>query len=53
MTERSARSARVDNDWDWRQGPIGPIDLVPYVAGERFRATWRTTFEPIAPAIVK
>ena len=44
MTERSARSACVDNDWDWRQGPIGPIDLVPYVAGERFRANMAHDF---------
>ncbi len=29
--------ASVSMDWDWRQGPIGPIDLVPYVAGQAFR----------------
>lgn len=46
LCDRAQRSvgACVDNDWDWRQGPIGPIDLVPYVAGERFRANMAHDF---------
>jgi len=36
--------AFVQSDWDWRQGPIGPIDLVPYVGGEPFRSIMSQDF---------
>lgn len=36
--------AFVQSDWDWRQGAIGPIDLVPYVGGEPFRSIMNQDF---------
>jgi hypothetical protein len=34
----------VAADWDWRQGPIGPIDLVTFAAGDPFRRRLRSDF---------
>jgi len=46
LLDRAKRclGASVASDWDWRQGPIGPIDLVPFVAGESFRSIMNLDF---------
>ena len=46
LLDRTMRciGASVESDWDWRQGPIGPIDLVPFVAGDPFRSIMELDF---------
>ena len=36
--------ARVQANWDWRQGAIGPIDLIPYIGGDSFRRAMHQDF---------
>jgi hypothetical protein len=46
LVDRAQRclGASVQSDWNWRQGPIGPIDLVPFVSGQSFRHVMNQDF---------
>jgi hypothetical protein len=36
--------AKAEDEWNWRQGDLGPIDLVPFVAGSPFRQIMNLDF---------
>jgi hypothetical protein len=36
--------AEVEDGWDWRQGELGPIDLVPFIGGSPFRQIMNLDF---------